>query len=434
MGAVPAHLQHPVRVAGHLGAAARAGGPARPGQRGARARSCSATLLGVDGRRIRTPSGRGRAIRDADDAEFERRAWAGTGRDHPRRPRDRQARPRLVGGRVTLDVAARAGDLPGRGVGRPVDGRRPLDDDRRRPPAQRAVRRRPSAASAAGSWRRSSPRARRCSTRSRPRPACGRWPRRPAWPSPTSTSCRDRRRPGRRAVHGVGLRRRRDRAPPGAAPRGRARHRRARRPPARRVARPPARRRPAGRAGRPCGDCRRTGRPPRRRWRRWRAVDELPAAPPGARARTALARAPPPGTARPRESIVHSDVRNGNLIVGAGRAARRARLGGRAGVRRPDAGPRLAGAADVAVPRGRGARSAASPAGRRTSPATSRPAGRFDDERFRWWKVEGTLRWAVGLAGQTMAYLDGRVPSIVMAASGRRVSELEWDLLMLIRP
>ncbi len=60
--------------------------------------------------------------------------------------------------------------------------------------------------------------------------------------------------------------------------------------------------------------------------------------------------------------------------------------------------------------------------------------GEFDEDRFRWWKVEGTLRWAVGLAVQTMAFLDGRVPSIVMAASGRRVPELEWDLLMLIRP
>ena len=46
----------------------------------------------------------------------------------------------------------------------------------------------------------------------------------------------------------------------------------------------------------------------------------------------------------------------------------------------------------------------------------------------------GTLRWAVGLATQAMAFLDGRVPNIVMAASGRRVPELEWDLLMLIRP
>lgn len=60
--------------------------------------------------------------------------------------------------------------------------------------------------------------------------------------------------------------------------------------------------------------------------------------------------------------------------------------------------------------------------------------GTFDERRFEWWKVEGTLRWAVGLAGQTMAFIDGRVPNIVMAASGRRVPELEWDLLMLIRP
>ena len=44
------------------------------------------------------------------------------------------------------------------------------------------------------------------------------------------------------------------------------------------------------------------------------------------------------------------------------------------------------------------------------------------------------MRWAVGLAAQAMAFLDGRVPNIVMAASGRRVPELEWDLLMLIRP
>ena len=40
----------------------------------------------------------------------------------------------------------------------------------------------------------------------------------------------------------------------------------------------------------------------------------------------------------------------------------------------------------------------------------------------------------VGLAHQAESFLDGSVPDIVMAASGRRVSELEWDLLMLIRP
>jgi aminoglycoside phosphotransferase (APT) family kinase protein len=60
--------------------------------------------------------------------------------------------------------------------------------------------------------------------------------------------------------------------------------------------------------------------------------------------------------------------------------------------------------------------------------------GTHDGARFEWWKVEETLRWAIGLAKQAEAFLDGRVQNIVMAASGRRVSELEWDLLMLIRP
>jgi aminoglycoside phosphotransferase (APT) family kinase protein len=63
-----------------------------------------------------------------------------------------------------------------------------------------------------------------------------------------------------------------------------------------------------------------------------------------------------------------------------------------------------------------------------------RAGGVYDAARFEWWKAAETLRWAMGLAAQAEAFLDGRVPNIVMAASGRRVSELEWDLLMLIRP
>jgi aminoglycoside phosphotransferase (APT) family kinase protein len=59
--------------------------------------------------------------------------------------------------------------------------------------------------------------------------------------------------------------------------------------------------------------------------------------------------------------------------------------------------------------------------------------GRFEPARFHWWKTMGTLRWGLGLAGQAKAHLDGSVPSIVMAASGRRVAELEWDVLMLLR-
>jgi aminoglycoside phosphotransferase (APT) family kinase protein len=60
--------------------------------------------------------------------------------------------------------------------------------------------------------------------------------------------------------------------------------------------------------------------------------------------------------------------------------------------------------------------------------------GMWNEERFRWWRVLVTLRWGTGLAGQTAAHLDGRFRSIVMAGSGRRVIELAYDMLRLIRP
>jgi aminoglycoside phosphotransferase (APT) family kinase protein len=59
--------------------------------------------------------------------------------------------------------------------------------------------------------------------------------------------------------------------------------------------------------------------------------------------------------------------------------------------------------------------------------------GAWDDERFDWWRVLGTVRWGLGLAGQARQHLDGSFPSIVMAASGRRVPELEYDTLLLLR-
>jgi aminoglycoside phosphotransferase (APT) family kinase protein len=60
--------------------------------------------------------------------------------------------------------------------------------------------------------------------------------------------------------------------------------------------------------------------------------------------------------------------------------------------------------------------------------------GRWDEERFAWWRVLGTLRWGLGLAGQARGHLDGSFVSIVMAGSGRRVPELEYDTLLLLRP
>ena len=58
--------------------------------------------------------------------------------------------------------------------------------------------------------------------------------------------------------------------------------------------------------------------------------------------------------------------------------------------------------------------------------------GQFDAQRFHWWQVLGNLRWGLGLAGQARAHIEGVVKSIVMAASGKRVAELEWDLLGLL--
>jgi aminoglycoside phosphotransferase (APT) family kinase protein len=138
-------------------------------------------------------------------------------------------------------------------------------------------------------------------------------------------------------------------------------------------------------------------------------------------------------TPPPKRTIVHTDVRNGNILVSA--RGLEAVLDWEGAVRHGDpmqdvAWPALrmwrfkeddrevGGFADLAP----------------FVAGYERGGGAFDEERFHWWKVLGTLRWALGLASQSAAHLDGRFRSIVMAASGRRVPELEWDLLMLIRP
>ena len=58
--------------------------------------------------------------------------------------------------------------------------------------------------------------------------------------------------------------------------------------------------------------------------------------------------------------------------------------------------------------------------------------GTWDESSFHWWKVYGALRWGIGLAKQAMQHLDGSFRSVVMAGSGRRVAEMEYDLLMLL--
>jgi uncharacterized protein DUF6285 len=73
MGTVPPHLQHPVRVAGHLALLLER--EARLGPANAeRERQLLNDLLGVE---VADPNVEVAArIRDTDDLEFERRAWA----------------------------------------------------------------------------------------------------------------------------------------------------------------------------------------------------------------------------------------------------------------------------------------------------------------------------------------------------------------------
>jgi aminoglycoside phosphotransferase (APT) family kinase protein len=58
--------------------------------------------------------------------------------------------------------------------------------------------------------------------------------------------------------------------------------------------------------------------------------------------------------------------------------------------------------------------------------------GRFDPHAYHWRKVMGTLRWGVGLSRQSVQHILGHYRNIAMAGSGRRAVELEYDLLRLL--
>jgi aminoglycoside phosphotransferase (APT) family kinase protein len=56
----------------------------------------------------------------------------------------------------------------------------------------------------------------------------------------------------------------------------------------------------------------------------------------------------------------------------------------------------------------------------------------FTGEELTFWEVYGTLRWGVICLYQVFAHLRGTIPSIERAAIGRRVSEVELDLVRLL--
>jgi aminoglycoside phosphotransferase (APT) family kinase protein len=57
---------------------------------------------------------------------------------------------------------------------------------------------------------------------------------------------------------------------------------------------------------------------------------------------------------------------------------------------------------------------------------------RVSDDAVRFWVVLGTVKWGVICAGQTLLHVNGIVRSVELAALGRRVAEMEWDLLDLL--
>src|SRR6185436_16866943 len=55
-----------------------------------------------------------------------------------------------------------------------------------------------------------------------------------------------------------------------------------------------------------------------------------------------------------------------------------------------------------------------------------------DEDTVRFWVVLGTVKWGVICAGQALAFVNGILRNVEMAALGRRVAEMEWDLLDLL--
>lgn len=55
-----------------------------------------------------------------------------------------------------------------------------------------------------------------------------------------------------------------------------------------------------------------------------------------------------------------------------------------------------------------------------------------DPEAVRFWIALGTIKWGVICIAQAFTHLEGGVRSVELAALGRRVAEMEWDLLELM--
>lgn len=57
-----------------------------------------------------------------------------------------------------------------------------------------------------------------------------------------------------------------------------------------------------------------------------------------------------------------------------------------------------------------------------------------DPARLAWWEAFGTLKWGLICGIQAHTHLGGLVRSVELATLGRRMAEMEWDLLRLLAP
>jgi aminoglycoside phosphotransferase (APT) family kinase protein len=142
-----------------------------------------------------------------------------------------------------------------------------------------------------------------------------------------------------------------------------------------------------------------------------------------------LERNRPPARA---DTVVHGDFRNGNLVVGPDGLRgvldwELAHLGdpledlGWLCVRawRFGAPPRVGGFGEVDE----------LVAAYESAPGST---GTVDRDALAWWEAMGTLKWGVMCMLQAATHLSGTVRSVELAAIGRRVCEVEHDLLLLL--
>jgi aminoglycoside phosphotransferase (APT) family kinase protein len=56
-----------------------------------------------------------------------------------------------------------------------------------------------------------------------------------------------------------------------------------------------------------------------------------------------------------------------------------------------------------------------------------------DRDAVHWWEVMSSVKWGVMTIGQAFTHLMGAVPSLELAAIGRRTVETEYDVLEMIK-